>query len=104
MLVLLQLALQLQRAFFCKRFLQRFVLRRSVRCILPIGKAARSRFKAGFLYLLLGTFVLVGKIIAQQLILPSIHDSFTSRKNIFLFLKKQFRFTPRFSPISERAI
>ena len=39
MLVLLQLALQLQRAFFCKRFLQRFVLRRTVRRILPIGKA-----------------------------------------------------------------
>ena len=25
-------------------------------------------------------------------------------KNIFLFLKKQFRFTPRFSPISEMVI
>ena len=70
MLVLLQLALQLQRAFFCKRFLQCLIHRRSVRCILPIGKAVRSRFKAGFLYLLLGTFFLVGKIIAQQLILP----------------------------------
>ena len=50
---------------------ERLIHRRSVRCILPIGKAVRSRFKAGFLYLLLGTFFLVGKIIfPQQFILP----------------------------------
>ena len=71
MLVLLQLALQLQRAFFCKRFFQRLIHRRSVRCILPIGEAILIHFKVGFLYLLLGIFFLIGKItIKQQLILP----------------------------------
>ena len=71
MLVLLQLALQLQRALFCKRFLERLIHRRSVRRILPIGKAVRIHFKAGFLYLLLGIFFLIGKIIIQQqFILP----------------------------------
>ena len=71
MLVLLQLAFQLQRAFLCKRFLQCLVLRRTVRGILPIGKAVRIHFKAGFLYLLLGIFFLIGKIIIQQqFILP----------------------------------
>ena len=79
--------------------------RRELATRLPIGKAVRIHFKAGFLYLLLGIFFLIGKIIIpQQFILPWFHDSFTSSKNIFLFLKKQFRFTPRFSPISRKVI
>ena len=44
-LVLLQLALQLQRAFLCKRFFQRFVRRCTVRRILPIGKAKEKQKK-----------------------------------------------------------
>ena len=105
MFVLLQFAFQLQRAFFCKRFLQRFVLRRTVRGIRPIGKAILDQIRGCFFYLLLGIFFLIGKIIIpQQFILPWFHDGFTSQKIIFLFLKKQFRFTPRFSPISERVI
>ncbi len=70
MLVLLQLALQLQRAFLCQSLLQALILRRSVRRILPIGKAVLIHFKVGFLYLLLGIFFLIGKIIVQQIILP----------------------------------
>ena len=70
MLVLLQLALQLQRAFLCQSLLQALILRRSVRRILPIGKAILIHFKVGFLYLLLGIFFLIGKIIVQQIILP----------------------------------
>jgi len=71
MLVLLQLAFQLQSAFLCKRFLQRLIHRCSVRRILPIGKAVRIHFKTGFLYLLLDIFFLLGKIIIQQqFILP----------------------------------
>lgn len=101
MLVLLQLAFQLQRVFLCKRFLQRLIHRRSVRRILPIGKAVRIYFKTSFLYLLLGIFFLIGKIIIQQqLILPKFHDSFTSPKKYFSFFQKQFRFTPCISPIS----
>ena len=99
MLVLLQLAFQLQRAFLCKRFLQRFVLRRTVRRILPIGKAILIHFKVGFLYLLLGIFFLIGKIIIpQQFILPWFHDSFTSSKKYFSFSQKTVPiYTPFFS-------
>ena len=87
--VLLQLAFQLQRAFLCKRFFQRLVHRRSVRRILPIGKAARIHFKVGFLYLFFGIFFLIGKIIIpQQFILPWFHDSFTSSKKNFSFSQK----------------
>ena len=100
-LVLLQLAFQLKSTFLGKRFLQRLVLRRTVRRILPIGKAVRIHFKTGFLYLLLSIFFLIGKIIIQQqFILPKFHDSFTSPKKYFSFFQKQFRFTPRISPVS----
>ena len=105
MLVLLQLALQLQRAFLCQSLLQALILRRSVRRILPIGKAILIHFKVGFLYLFFGIFFLIGKIIIpQQFILPWFHDSFTPPKKYFSFFQKQFRFTPRISPISERVI
>ena len=99
MLVLLQLALQLQRAFLCKRFLQCLVLRRTVRGILPIGKVVRIHFKTGFLYLLLSIFFLIGKIIIQQqFILPKFHDSFTSPKKYFSFFSKTVPiYTPYFS-------
>ena len=43
----------------------------------------------------------IGKIIIpQQFILPWFHNSFTPPKKYFSFFQKQFRFTPRISPIS----
>ena len=98
MLVLLQLAFQLQRAFLRQRFFQALIFRRTVRGILPIGKAILIHFNVGF-YLLLGIFFLIGKIIIpQQFILPWFHDSFTSSKNIFSFSQKTVPiYTPFFS-------
>ena len=97
MLVLLQLAFQLQRTFVGKRFFQRLVLRCAVRSVCPIGKAVRIHFKTGFLYLLLGIFFLLGKIIIQQqFILPWFHDSFTSPKKYFSFFKNSSDLHPVF--------
>ena len=47
MLVLLQLAFQLQRAFLCQRLLQALILRRTVRSVRPIGKAILGQFQSG---------------------------------------------------------
>ena len=99
MLVLLQLALQLQRAFLCKRFLQRLIHRRSVRRILPIGKAVRIHFKAGFLYLLLGIFFLIGKIIIPAAVHPPMvpRQLHLPEKIFFFFSKTVPIYTPYFS-------
>ena len=65
------------------------------------AKPSASISRAGFLYLLLGIFFLIGKIIIQQqFISHGSTDSFTSQKKYFSFFQKQFRFTPRISPIS----
>ena len=99
MLVLLQLALQLQRAFLCKRLLQAFILRRTVRGVRPIGKAIFGQIQGFIFTQFLRFFFLIGKIfIQQQFILPQIHDGFTSSKKYFSFSQKTVPiYTPFFS-------
>ena len=99
MLVLLQLAFQLKSTFLGKRFLQRLVLRRTVRRILPIGKAVRIHFKAGFLYLLLGIFFLIGKIIIPAAVHPPMipRQLHLPEKIFFFFSKAVPIYTPYFS-------
>ena len=46
MLVLLQLAFQLQRAFLRQRFLQTLILRRTIGGVRPIGEVILGQFQS----------------------------------------------------------